>query len=92
MYNEINQLISGALVMGNLVAGLFFFRFWKSTRDRLFLIFGWAFVLFGLQRLILALTTGTFEDTAHLYIIRLVGFVLILVAIIDKNRTGKRAG
>ncbi len=91
MHNEINQLISGALVMGNFVAGLFFFRFWKSTRDRLFMIFGWAFVLFGVQRLALALIPGSFEDSAPLYIIRLVGFTLILIAVIDKNRSGKKA-
>ena len=28
-------LISGAVLMGYLVAGLFFFRFWKETQDRL---------------------------------------------------------
>jgi len=90
MNDTINQLISGAMVMAYFVAGTFFFRFWKSTCDRLFLIFGCAFYLLGIQRLMLALDTGTFEDTTTLYIVRLIAFILILIAIIDKNRARRR--
>ncbi|MGH3995692.1 MAG: DUF5985 family protein, partial [Pseudonocardiaceae bacterium] len=45
------HLVSGAILMGYAVAGLFFLRFWQQTRDRLFLIFGIAFIILGLQRL-----------------------------------------
>ena len=81
-----NQLLSGVIVTGYLVAGLFFLRFWKQSRDRLFAMFALAFWLLAAQRLALALTTQIFEDVIWLYVIRLLAFLLILAAIIDKNR------
>jgi len=36
------------------VAGLFFFRFWRQSRDQLFAIVGAAFRLSGAQRVALA--------------------------------------
>lgn len=85
-YYDINDIISGFLLAGNLVVGLFFLRFWKRTRDRLFLYFAAAFVILGSQRLLLGLATGTTEDVTHLYVLRLVAFVVILWAIVAKNR------
>ena len=83
------QLLSGIIVAGNLVAALLFLRLWRSTRDRLFVAFATAFALFAVQRLVLALTTVTVEDAAPLYLIRLVGFLVLLWAIIDKNRAAR---
>lgn len=80
-------LIPGAIVMGYAVAGLFFLRFWRQTRDRLFLIFAFSFWLLGAQRLALVLTDDA-ESHTGLYLVRLFAFVLILVAIVDKNRGG----
>lgn len=80
------QLVSGLLVMGYAVAGLFFLRFWRETRDRLFGIFATAFWLLALQRLLLALLQNPDQEQLWLYGIRLLAFVLILVAILDKNR------
>lgn len=82
------HLISGAIVMGYGVAGLFFLRFWRETRDRLFLIFSLAFWILGIQRLALVLSPLIGEDQTWLYLLRLLGFVLILAAIVDKNREG----
>ncbi len=84
----IGLLVSGAIVMGYAVAGLFFLRFWRETRDRLFLIFAGAFWLLGAQRLLLAFSHGMVEDDTSLYLIRLLAFLLILGAIVDKNRSG----
>jgi Family of unknown function (DUF5985) len=85
------QLVSGAIVAGYAVAGLFFLRFWRQTRDRLFLIFALSFWLLGVQRLALALTTNGLEANTGLYLMRLLAFVLILVAIIDKNSGRRRS-
>lgn len=79
------QLIAGTIVMGYAVAGLFFLRFWRQTRDRLFLIFAISFWLLGAQRLALALTAQMVEAHTGLYLVRLFAFLLILVAIVDKN-------
>jgi MFS family permease len=83
----VSQLISGAILMGYLVAGLFFLRFWRDTRDRLFLIFAVAFVILGAQRLALVLAREMLETQTGLYLIRLFAFLLILGAIVDKNRS-----
>jgi hypothetical protein len=78
--------ISGAILMGYCVCGLFFLRFWLTTRDRLFAIFSAAFWILGAQRLALALVEPIEEWRTGLYVVRLLGFLLILGAIIDKNR------
>jgi hypothetical protein len=85
----VQALMSGAIVMGYGVCGLFFLRFWRITHDRLFLIFSAAFWVFGIQRLALGLIEPVQEWQTGLYAVRLLGFLLILVAIVDKNRTRK---
>lgn len=85
----VQALISGAIVMGYGVCGLFFLRFWRTTRDRLFAVFSGAFWVLGLQRLALGLTEPIEEWQTGMYAVRLLGFLLILGAIIDKNRIRK---
>ena len=75
--------ISGVLVAGYAIAGLFFLRFWRQTRDRLFLWFAAAFWLLAAQRGALA-ALGL--EATWLYWVRLLAFLLILAAVIDKNR------
>jgi hypothetical protein len=86
---DMNQLMSGAMVLAYVLAGVFFLRFWRTTRDRLFMIFAIAFWILAAQRLALAMTTEVFEDVTYLYVVRLIAFVLILGAIIDKNMKTK---
>lgn len=80
------DVISGLLLAFDAVAGLFFLKFWAASRDRLFAMFAVAFWILGIQRLILAITRSVFEDQALFYSLRLLAFVIIAVAIIDKNR------
>ena len=80
-------LITGALSMAYLVAATFFLRFWSSTRDRLFALFAAAFALLAVQRI--ALPYAPEAWVAALYAIRVLAFLLIIVAIVDKNRAGR---
>jgi hypothetical protein len=82
------MFLRGAIAMGNLVAGLFFLRFWRQTHDRLFLIFAAAFGLLSLGRVAVVLFGHDVSEarTSLVYLIRLVAFVLIIAAIVDKNR------
>jgi hypothetical protein len=82
---NLNAFILGMLVMASAVAGTFFLRFWRRTRDRLFAIFAVAFWLMGLNWLLLAVYASD-EINSAVYAIRLLAFVLILLAILDKNR------
>lgn len=83
--NGLDQFFLGALAMASWVAGLFFLRFWRDTGDRLFAIFALAFWLFALTRCAIALVPKENESHSYLYWIRLLAFLLILIAIIDKN-------
>ena len=79
-------LLSGILIAEYAAIALFFARFWVKSRDRLFLMFSAAFVVLAGQRLAIALTREILEQQAPLYLLRLAAFVVILVAIIDRNR------
>lgn len=80
------QFVAGILVMGYSVAALFFVRFWRATRDRLFLWFAVAFAVLAVQRASLAAASLLPLPTTWYYVIRLAAFLLILAAIVDKNR------
>jgi hypothetical protein len=86
MGDSLSLVVSGMLIMGYMVAGLFFLRFWRDTRDRLFGIFAGAFWLLGVQRALLAVVETSPAGTVGVYGLRLLAFVLILAAIVDKNR------
>lgn len=83
-----NLFLTGAVVFGFLVAGLFFIRFWRKTHDRLFLFFAGAFWTLGGEQAVLA-ATGWANDPAYyyVYLMRLAAFLLIIAAIVDKNRS-----
>ena len=78
--------LSGAASALFLVAALFFLRFWRRTRDGLFLAFAWAFFLLGLGQALLSLAAVPDEERSLLYLFRLAAFGLILVAIVRKNQ------
>lgn len=80
------NLLLGAIAMGAGVAGLFFFRFWRGTRDRFFLLFALAFWAEAISRVYIALTGALMEETPTAYLIRVLAYGLILFAIFDKNR------
>ena len=54
-------------------------------RDRLFLHFAIAFWLFALNELAVSVPRITSETLGYEYVLRVLGFVLILIAIADKN-------
>lgn len=80
------NFISGAIAFGFLVCCLFFLRFWRRTRDPLFMAFALAFALLGIGQAVLALANIPTEERGSLFLIRLSAFALILFAILRKNR------
>jgi hypothetical protein len=79
------DFLSGAVTLGYLVAAGFFCRFWRATGDRLFLAFGAAFLLFALNQFLAAALVVVVEPTSLIYTLRVLGFVIIIGAIVDKN-------
>ncbi|HEY1235622.1 MAG TPA: DUF5985 family protein [Candidatus Binatia bacterium] len=84
-----NAALLGAIAMASLVAGLFFLRFWKDTKDRFFLFFSVSFFVEGLNRFALAMVSDPNEDRPFFYFVRFLSFVLIFAAIVDKNTAKK---
>ena len=80
------QMLTGAIAVGWLVAGLFFFRFWRQTRDRFFLWFALSFWLESANRVALGVWDGASEHSPWLYGVRVVSYGLILLAVWQKNR------
>jgi hypothetical protein len=85
-----NRFLLGAMMMGFLVASLFFLRFWRDTRDRLFALFSLAFLVLAVNRVGFMLTEVHNVKGDYLYGVRFLAFLLILVAIVDKNRSQKK--
>lgn len=81
----LGAFLLGAIAMGCAVASLFFFRFWRGTRDRFFLWFGCSFLIEAINRALFALSGVRQEEAQIFYLIRLGSYVLILWAIIEKN-------
>lgn len=85
-----NIFLSGVFTTLALVASLFFTNFYRKTKDRLFACFALSFFMLGVERIVITVFNITQERGSEVYLIRLVSLVLILWAIIDKNRRGER--
>lgn len=86
------SFLNGATMLAYLASALFFLRFWTQSRDRLFGFFALAFTLLAINRAGLVVLTSDDERLYYLYVVRLFSFLLILYAIWDKNRAGRRSG
>jgi hypothetical protein len=85
-----NLFFWGVLTGMALVAGLFFFKFWRDSHDRLFIFFGLAFWTLAAHWAALAIVHPPIESRHQLYILRLVAFLVLLVGILDKNARAAR--
>jgi len=81
--------LSGAVTMAYAVASLFFLRFWRRTRDRLFLAFAAAFLLLVLNTVLLTISNVPIENRAIYYLLRLLAFLIIIGAVIQKSRSSR---
>ncbi|MHB0957627.1 MAG: DUF5985 family protein [Pirellulaceae bacterium] len=77
--------LMGVIAMGFVVGGMFFLRFWRESGERLFGLFGVAFLLLAFNRLFSVLLQEHREMSLMPYLIRLLAFAIILAAIVDKN-------
>jgi hypothetical protein len=82
----IEGFLLGVIVSASLVAAAFFLKFWKQTRDPLFLAFGAAFLIEGLNRTCFLFVDSPQEGSNLIYGVRLLSYLLILAAIAYKNR------
>lgn len=65
-----------------------FLRYWKSQRERLFAFFAGAFACFAAGWTI-RVTMAIDEHRPYVFIPRIIGFLLIILAILDKNHRAR---
>jgi hypothetical protein len=84
--DAVNNALWGGLATACWIAGVFFFKFWRVSRDRFFVFFFLAFWLLSLNWIVLIAAQPLLEARQGAYVIRLAAFLLIIAAVIDKNR------
>jgi len=82
----IEGFLLGVIVTASLVASAFFLKFWRQTRDPLFLAFGAAFLIEGANRIGFLFVEEPHGGSIFIYTVRLLSYLLILAAIAHKNR------
>ena len=82
----IEGFLLGVIVTASLTAAGFFWRFYRQTRDKLFFAFAAAFAIEGINRMAFLLVDKPSEGSPIIDMVRLVAFLLILGAIVAKNR------
>lgn len=86
MNGNLASLMSGAAAMASLAVTLFFLKFWRQTLDVFFLLFALAFGVDAATRFVLGLGEVSDEIEPLFYCARLLTFILIIAAIVHKNR------
>ena len=82
----VEGFLLGVIVTASLTAAGFFWRFYRQTRDKLFFAFALAFAIEGINRMAFLVVDKPSEGSPIIYMVRLVAFLLILGAIVAKNR------
>lgn len=82
----IEGFLLGIIVTASLTAGVYFMKFWRRTGDQLFLAFAAAFIIEGLNRIGFLFVNVPNEGSPIIYTVRFLAFLMILAAIVRKNR------
>jgi hypothetical protein len=82
----IEGFLLGVIVALSFTASLYFLKFWKQTRDLLFLTFAAAFAIEGFNRVARLFAENPAEGSPSTYLVRGLAFLLLLAAILNKNR------
>jgi len=80
----------GAIAMASFTIALVFLRFWAKTRDRFFAFFAASFIIAGAGRVMLAVVPHSDDQAPTIYLTQLLAFLVIIYAIVDKNRSMRK--
>jgi uncharacterized membrane protein HdeD (DUF308 family) len=87
---NLEGFLLGVIATCSVLAGLVFLRYWRRTRDGLFLAFGAAFLIEGVNRVGFLLLDQPNRGSWVIYLVRLCCSLLILAAIVRKNFGARR--
>lgn len=80
-----DTFLLGFIAGAAFAASLFFIRFWKDTRDSLFLAFAAFFGLMAINQVMLLNLARPNEGSPSLYLVRLASILIVIAAILKKN-------
>ena len=80
----IKAMLAGGIMAVSWAIFVFFLRFWRKTGDRLFAFFAIAFLLLGIERVVIVSISAERQFIA--YLLRLCAFLLIILAVVQKNK------
>jgi len=93
IYNPIFEgFLEGVIATCSLAAGVFFLRYWRDTRDSLFLAFSVAFLIEGFNRCGRVFFHNPSEASPWVFVVRAFAFLIILAGIFSKNRQPNTQG
>ncbi len=84
--DQLYPFLLGVVATGSAAVGAFFYRFWRRTRDRLFLAFAIAFWLMASNWAAQTFVQRDESFYAAIYLLRLAAFGVIIVGVVGKNR------
>ena len=84
----LKEILAGGIMVSAWAIAVFFLRFWRKSHDRLFAYLASAFLLMGIERI--AIIAIPNETHGLVYVIRLIAYLLIIMAIADKSRRGDK--
>jgi uncharacterized membrane protein HdeD (DUF308 family) len=82
---RVEPFLLGVIACSSFVPSLFFLKFWRRTRDFLFLCFAAAFLIEGVNRSAILFVAHPNEGSPWTYVVRLIAFLIILAGILRKN-------
>ena len=85
----LTHVLLGALIMGDVIAALFFVRYWNVTGDRFFLFFAASFLAVSVSRVVVDQEVPPFGLEPIGYMIRILSYLFIIAGILYKNRGTK---
>ncbi len=82
---RVDAFLLGVIATTSITAAIFFLKFWRRTHDSLFLAFGVAFLIEGVNRITVLEVERPNEGSPWTYVVRLIAFLIILAGILNKN-------
>ncbi len=81
-------MLYGLIIAEELFIALYFVRFWRGTRDPLFLFFTAGFFVMAIHRALLGYAKASgilLEQQTVFFVVRVASYLLILAGIVHKN-------
>ena len=89
MIEAVLQFLYGGVTVMFVAVAFYFLRYWYDALDRLYLYFMLAFLSLAASWSVHLFYATSSETGPTVYVFRVVAFLLIIIAIVDKNRRAR---